>query len=118
MPLYTPTVSGDAYTVISGTTQTISKTTNYLANNAAQVVFSLPASSVVGDYFSVVGKGAGGWKIAQLASQQIHMGASNTTIGTGGSLSSNSIRDAVRLVCTVANLEWNVIFNVGSTVVV
>ena len=117
MPLFNPSVGGDAYTVVSGTTQTASKTNNYVANNASQVVFTLPSTSAVGDYFSVIGKGAGGWKIAQLASQQVHMGANNTTAGTGGSLTSNSIRDAVRLVCTVANLEWNVIFSVGSVVI-
>lgn len=118
MPYFPPaTVSGDVFTTTSGTTQTVAKNQHYIANNASLVVYSLPSSSAVGDYFSVAGKGAGGWKIAQLASQQIHFGANNTTVGTGGSLASNSIRDAVRLVCITANLEWNVIFSVGSVVI-
>jgi len=43
----------------------------YLAKAASQVVVTLPASPRVGDVVQVSGLGAGGWKIAQNAGQQI-----------------------------------------------
>lgn len=45
--------------------------TGYLANNAAQVVVTLPAAPNIGDVVQVTGLGTGGWKIAQQAGQTI-----------------------------------------------
>jgi hypothetical protein len=47
--------------------------TLYIANNASRVVFTLPSTVAIGTILEVVGKGAGGWKIAQNASQLIHV---------------------------------------------
>lgn len=56
----------------SGTAVTAQPNTGVLAaNDAAQVVITLPASPAVGDLVSVSGVGAGGWKIAQQAGQSI-----------------------------------------------
>lgn len=41
------------------------------ANNSAEVVITLPATSNPGDIFRVTGLGAGGWRIAQNAGQSI-----------------------------------------------
>ena len=41
------------------------------ANDAAQVVITLPANPAVGDIVRVTGAGAGGWRIAQNANQSI-----------------------------------------------
>jgi hypothetical protein len=117
----TPTGGGGggiSWSEVTGTTQTMAVDTAYIANNASQVVFTLPDTAAVGKVVRVSGKGAGGWKIAQNASEIIHFGNTDTTTGTGGYLSSTHRRDAVELVCVVADTEWNVISSVGNITVV
>ena len=63
---------------------------------------------------TVAGKGAGGWKIAQNASQLIHFGVATTTTGTGGSLASSAQYDVVTMVCSVANTTWTVLSSIGN----
>jgi len=87
----------------------------YIANNAGQVVATLPTTAAVGTVQAITGiNNATGWKIAQNASQQIFFGTSSTTSGTGGSLTSTNTRDSVFLVCVVANLTWNVYDSIGN----
>jgi hypothetical protein len=50
----------------------------YLAAGATQVSLTLPASPTVGDVIRVSGAGAGGWKIAQNASQSVFVGTTAT----------------------------------------
>ena len=95
--------------VVSGTTQTMAVNTAYIANNAGTVTFTLPATFAVGDEFEVSGLGAGGWVIAQNASQLIHFGSSVTTTGTGGSLASTNAFDSIFLRAAVANTTLLVI---------
>jgi hypothetical protein len=90
----------------------------YIANNAALVTLTLPDTAALGSVIEVVGKGAGGWKIAQNASEIIHFGNINTTTGTGGSLASTATYDAIRIVNTVANTEWTVLSVQGVITVV
>jgi hypothetical protein len=90
----------------------------YIANNAALVTLTLPTTAALGSVIEVVGKGAGGWKIAQNASGVIHFGVINTTTGTGGYLQSTVTYDAIRIVCTVANNEWTVLSVQGNITVV
>lgn len=104
---------GDAATAftwneVTGTAQTAVVNNGYITNNSSLVTVTLPSTAAVGDVIEVSGKGSGGWKIAQPASAIIHFGMWDTTTGTGGYLSSTNRRDAVRLVCVVANNEWNV----------
>jgi hypothetical protein len=54
---------------VTGTTQQAVSNKGYLADNAAKVTITLPASPTLGDVIQVVGIGAGGWKIAQNAGQ-------------------------------------------------
>lgn len=56
---------------ISGTTQTASANTGYLATNGALVTITLPASPALGDLVRVSGVGVGGWKIVPTAGQSI-----------------------------------------------
>lgn len=93
---------------VTGTSQTAAVNNGYIANNASLVTITLPATAAVGDVIEISGKGAGGWKVAQNASGIIHFGMWDTTTGTGGYIASTQRRDAVRLVCVVANNEWNV----------
>lgn len=109
---------GMSWSEVTGTTQSMAVLTGYIANNAGLVTLTLPATAVVGDVVRVSGKGAGGWLIAQNASGQIHFGSSSTTAGVGGSLASTHRRDAVELLCVVANNEWLVLSSVGVLTVV
>ena len=102
----TPSSGGISWTNVTGTTQSMAVNSAYIANNASQVVFTLPSSASVGQSVRVAGNGAAGWKIAQNASQVIHYGNQNTTTGTGGSLTSTNQYDAIELVCTVTNTDW------------
>jgi hypothetical protein len=90
----------------------------YIANNVGLVTLTLPDTSALGSTIEVVGKGAGGWKIAQNASEIIHFGNINTTTGTGGYLQSTLTYDAIRIVCTVADTEWTVLSVQGNITVI
>lgn len=110
--------SGISWSEVTGTTQTMTINTAYVANNASRVVFTLPSTASVGSVVRVSGKGAGGWRIAQNTSGITHFGNLDSTTGTGGYIESTHIRDAVELVCVVANLEWNVISSMGNIAIV
>ena len=95
-----------SFDLVNGTTQQAVANAAYIPNNASLVTITLPATSTVGQRLAVVGNGAGGWRIAQNAGQQINKSATPTTAGTGGSLSSANRYDTAHLVCTVANTTW------------
>lgn len=97
------------WTIVVGTTQIMSSNNGYIAANAGQVTLVLPAGSSVGDEISIVGQGAGGWKIDQNAGQLIRIGSAATSTGVGGSVSSTNRYDSMQMVCTVANFEWTVL---------
>jgi hypothetical protein len=108
---------------VTGTTQTIVTNTGYIANNAAQVVFTLPATANLGDTFYITGNGpvgTAGWQLKQNASQQVFFGSLATTAGTGGSLTSTNQLDSIRAVCVVAGAStiWNIIQSIGNITVV
>lgn len=106
---------GLTWTVVTGTTQAAAVNNGYIANNAGQVVITLPAVSAVGDIIASTGiNNATGWKIAQNAGNQIFFGTSSTASGTGGSLTSTATRDAVHLVCTSVNANWQVLSAIGN----
>jgi len=108
------TGGGLTWSEITGTSQTIAVDSGYIANNASLVTFTLPTTAAIGKIVRVVGKGAGGWRIAQPASVIIHATDLDTTTGVGGYIESTHRRDAVELVCVVQNTEWNVISQVGT----
>lgn len=115
-----PTISAAgiiAWTEVTGTSQGMAVNNGYILNNAALVTATLPDTAAVGDVVRVVGKGAGGWRIAQNASEIIHLGASDTTSGVTGRLDSTNQYDAIELVCTVANTEWTALSVVGNITV-
>lgn len=86
----------------------------YIANAGAALSFSLPATSSVGDIVALSLDGATSWTITQAANQQIRFGASETTLGAGGSLASTAQGDTVYMVCVTANLRWIVLNSVGN----
>jgi hypothetical protein len=109
---------GMTWTEVTGTSQSMAVANGYILNNAGLVTATLPSTAAVGDIVALVGKGAGGWKLAQNASQLIHFSSSTTTTGTGGSLASTNQYDCVEVICTVANTTWTVKSSIGNLTVV
>jgi hypothetical protein len=99
---------------VTGTTQAMAVETGYIADNAGLVTMTLPVTAAQGTLISVAGNGAGGWLIAQNASQNIKFGNQTTTTGVGGSLASTNRYDQIDILCTVANTTWVVRSPVGN----
>lgn len=103
-----------AWSEVTGTTQAMVVNTGYIANNAALVTLTLPATAALGSLLAVAGKGAGGWRIAQNSGQVIHFGNLDTTTGASGSIDSTLQRDVIYLICTTANTDFEVVGSVGN----
>lgn len=97
---------GVTWVNVSATTQAMAINTGYVADNGALVTLTLPSTAAFGSVIALVGKGAGGWRIAQNAGQQIICGQNSTTSGAGGSVSSTNRRDTIYLICTSADTEF------------
>jgi gas vesicle protein len=113
-----PSAGGMTWNVETTTSATMAVSNGYISNNAAAVTFTLPSTAAVGSTVRVVGLGAGGWVIAQNASEYIYFGNQTTTTGTGGSLASTHSKDAVELLCVVADTGWVVLSSQGNITVV
>lgn len=100
---------------VSGTTQAMAVSTGYIANNAGLVTMTLPSTAAVGSVIRVAGNGAGGWKIAQNASQVINVGNTPSTTGVGGSVASSNRYDTLELLCTVANTTFTTLSGWGNS---
>jgi hypothetical protein len=104
---------------VTGTSASAAINNGYLSDNAGLVTVTLPVTAAQFSVIRVAGFGAGGWKIAQNASQLIQFGsAAATTTGTGGSLASTNRYDAVEIICVVANTTWLVLSSVGNITIV
>lgn len=102
------TGSGIGWTEVTGTTQLMVADNGYVANNAGLVTLTLPATAAFGTAISIIGKGAGGWLMAQNSGQNIQIGSSSSTIGVGGSVASTNRFDSLQLICTTANTTWTI----------
>lgn len=98
-----------SWTVVTGTSQAMAVDSGYISNNAGLVTLTLPTTAAVGATIQVQGLGAGGWQIAQNASQLIHIGSSVTTTGATGFLASSNQYDSITVLCVVANTTWTVL---------
>jgi len=98
-----------AVTDVSGTSQTAATNSGYIADNAALCTITLPTTIAVGGLIKIIGKGAGGWLIAQSTGQTINFGNVVTTSGAGGSLASTNAHDCIELMCTTANTGFTVL---------
>jgi len=103
------TGSGIGWTEVTGTTQAMAADNGYVSNNAVQVVFTAPVTAAFGTVINLVGKGAGGWKIAQNAGQNIQIGSTSSTVGATGYIESTNRYDSIELLCTTANTTWTVL---------
>lgn len=97
--------------------QTIVNDQGYICNSASLITLTLPSTAPIGSIIAVTSSNSGGWKINQLAGQSIQFGSTTTTVGVGGSLSSNQIGDTIHLVCVQADTKWNVINSIGNITV-
>lgn len=98
---------------ITETTQSASVNYAYICNNASRITITLPSTAAVGDMLKIIGKGAGGWKIAQNAGQYIQFTNVTSTVGVTGYLQSNNRYDVVTMVCTIANTMFTVTDSMG-----
>jgi len=110
--------TGLAFTNVTGTTQAAAVDSGYIANNASLCTITLPSTATVGQVVAIVGSGAGGWLLAQNASQLVNFNTAVTTTGTGGSLASVNRYDCLEVVCIVTNTTWVVRSAVGNITVV
>jgi hypothetical protein len=85
------------------------------------LTYTLPATAVQGDTIEIVGYSAGGFSIAQNATNQsIRLGNVTSTIGVGGSVSSTLASDSLKMVCVTggASTEWVITYAVGAFTIV
>lgn len=108
---------GFTWNNVTGTTQSAAVNNGYIANNAGLVTVTLPSTAAVASVVAIAGAGAGGWKLAQNASQVVNFGTVASTSGTGGSLASVNQFDAVGVICITANTTWAVINSHGNILV-
>lgn len=98
-------VSG-VWTRVAGTTQALANNQGFINTNAGLTTFTLPITAAVGTIIQIIGEGAGGWKIAQNAGQNIQVNNTSSTVGVLGYISSLNRYDLVTLTCRVANTTW------------
>lgn len=109
--------SGKDWTAISAG-QTLAINNGYICIGGATLSLALPAVSSIGDVIEVTVDGSTGFTITQGAGQQIRIGNTATTSGATGTLSSTQQGDSLKIVCSVANLKWNVLSEMGNLTVV
>jgi len=88
------------------TPQSMIAGTVYSANIAGLLTFTMPATAAFGDYFEVIGQGAGGWLIQMNTGQTANASSGSTSVA--GSLASTNRYNSIKLMCTVANTTFTV----------
>jgi len=101
----------------NATTLTMVVDNGYIVTTGAQV-FTLPVSSAVGDSIQILLNGGTSWGIAQAAGQFVVINASITTVGVGGSITSNAAGQAIKLICVSPNTGWQTTSLIGNPEVV
>jgi hypothetical protein len=81
----------------------------YILTSATLCTIALPTSAKIGDEISIIGSGAGLFKITQASNQKINMGNISTTTGVTGQLLSTLQNDVINLICIDDN---SFVFNV------
>lgn len=109
-----PTVWND----VTGASASMIANNGYVADRGTLVTLTLPTTAAFGSRLEIVGKGAGGWTIAQNVGQTIHFNSLDTTTGGGGSLSSTNRYNCVELICVTANTDFVVKSSEGNITVV
>lgn len=100
--------------VVASASATAAINTRYVCDSTTLLTLTLPTTAPAGSVIQVIGRGAGGWKIAQPISTAVFAGDISTTAGTAGSVNSTHQRDCLTLTCVVANTEWTAHINQGN----
>lgn len=113
-----PTVPAGVTWEFISSSQAMLPNKGYAVTGGSNVSLSLPTSISRGQMIRVVGAGTGNWTITQAASQQIILGTSSTTVGTGGSITSYDAHACIELLCTVDNTVFLCVSDRGNITVV
>lgn len=98
---------------VTGTSASMSVNTTYIANNGSLVTLTLPITAALGSFIKVEGLGAGGWKIAQNASQTMQFLSLVTTTGITGYIASTTRYDSILIRSVAGSNTWSVVEAVG-----
>lgn len=101
-----PSGGAISWSAVTGTTKAMVAGEWYWADNASQVVFTLPSTAAIGTVLAVVWKWAGWRKIAQNASQSIKYNGKTSAVWTWWYIESTWENDCIELVCVDANTQW------------
>jgi len=114
-----PFIPGGVVVNVNTNSQTLVPNQTFIVNNGSSLVhFTLPTTAAQGTQIVVVGSSSGQWAIFQNAGQNIMVGASSTTVGTGGTVSSTNRNDNITLYCTVANTTWSSTARTGTLTII
>jgi hypothetical protein len=112
------TGQGSEFTVVTADTA-MNVNQGYITNKAGTAAsMTLPSTAVVGSQITVLGLGATGWVIAQNAGQTVHMNATNSTTGAGGSTTNTSRYQSITLICVIANTDWEIVYTSDAVTIV
>lgn len=98
---------------IAGASSPLLAQNSYIANDAAQTTFTLPATASVGETFLITGGAGntGGIVIAQNGGQTIRQGANVTTTGATGTVTSpGNANSVIALMCVATNNDFVVLY--------
>jgi len=110
--------SSFTWNVISASEAMASNNGYVCVSPGGALALSLPVVSAVGDLIEVTLDGSTSFSVTQGAGQQIRMGNLSTTAGVGGSISSTAQGDSIQMVCSVADLKWNILSTTGNPTIV
>ena len=92
---------------VTTASQTMAPGIIYMANDPSSLVtFTFPATAAVGDFYTIIGSSADGWKaLLATTGHLIYFGYDTSTSGTGY-VASTLAYDCVTFICNVANTSW------------
>lgn len=102
------------YIETTSTAQAANVDTAYGLNNAALCILTLPVTAAVGTCIEVNGIGAGGFRVAQNAGQNIQFGSITSAVGVTGQINSTNRFDSIGIRCITANTTWCVYQSIGN----
>lgn len=108
----------DVAWAVIGASQTLAINKGYVCTTGAALSLLLPPTSAVGSIIEITLDGSASFVITQGAGQQVRVGNLSTTAGVGGTITSTQQGDTIKMVCSVANLKWNVISIIGNPIIV
>lgn len=103
--------------ITTPTPLSVSNRVAYVCKGSSLLTFTLPATSLAGFSFRVIGKTCN-WKIQQNANQKITVGVLVSNTGVTGSVSSTFPTDQIEVTCFLANTEYQATTSWGNITVI